>query len=128
MIAVNLPKQMLPKKETQNQTVLVAELWYGSNMLYRGLHYFVKPKNLALQKASIETRLEKTDGGYVVHLKTDKLAKNVFLYSAEDVHFEENFFDLLPGEEKVVPLKTNTAHLTEKSIRVKSLFDTAEYP
>jgi beta-mannosidase len=124
----HLSLNRLPAGEKQKSTVLVAELWYGSNMLYRGLYYFKKPKDLALQKASIETSLEKTDGGYFVHLKTNKLAKNIFLYSAEDVHFEENFFDLLPGEEKVVPLKTNTTHLTEKSIRVKSLFDTAEYP
>lgn len=124
MVGASLPANILPEGNKKKQTVLVAELWYGSNMLYRALHYFAKPKDLALQKPNIEIKLEQTDETYFVHMKTDKLAKNVFLYSVEPLHFEDNFFDLPAGEEKVVKIETKTENLSPNSIRVKSLFDT----
>jgi beta-mannosidase len=124
MVAVSLPENILPKAEKQKATVLLAELWFGSNMIYRALHYFAKPKDLELQKPTIHLKLELVDNAYFVHLKTDKLAKSIFLSTAGDSHFEENYFDLLPGEEKTVFLKTNETALTAKSIRVKSLIDT----
>jgi beta-mannosidase len=45
--------------------------------------------------------------GFAVRLKTDRLAKNLFL-SAEgmDGFFSDNYFDLLPGEEMRIVFRT----------------------
>jgi len=104
--------------------MLIAELWYGSNMLYRAMHYFAKPKELALQKSNIKIKFEKTDGGYFVYLMTNKLAKNVFLSIDADGHLEQNYFDLLPWEERKVFLKTKETDLSDESIVIRSLIDT----
>ncbi len=124
IIAAKLPKHRLPKGKNKNKTMLIAELWYGSNMLYRAMHYFAKPKELALQKSNIKIKFEKTDGGYFVYLMTNKLAKNVFLSIDADGHLEQNYFDLLPWEERKVFLKTKETDLSDESIVIRSLIDT----
>ncbi|RLD40807.1 MAG: hypothetical protein DRI89_11155, partial [Bacteroidetes bacterium] len=124
IIAAKLPKHRLPKGKNKNKTMLIAELWYGSNMLYRAMHYFAKPKELALQKSNIKFKFEKTDGGYFVYLITNKLAKNVFLSIDADGYFGQNYFDLLPWEERKVFLKTKETDLSDESIVIRSLIDT----
>ncbi|MCF6170819.1 MAG: glycoside hydrolase family 2 protein [Bacteroidales bacterium] len=121
---VYLESGMLPRGKSAKNTLLVAELWYGSKMLNRGLRYFAKPKDLALQKPEISMKTEKTKGGYLVRLRSDKLAKFVFLDPGTDDRFDENFFDLLPGDEKEVFLKTDDPSFSGKQIRIRSLYDT----
>ncbi|MEI6881489.1 MAG: glycoside hydrolase family 2 protein [Bacteroidota bacterium] len=88
----------------------------------QSLHYFVKPKELDLSKAAIKL---KYISNKTIEITTDKLAKNVFLSSEDElVGFEDNYFDLLPNEKKIVKLN-GKLHLNVKpKIKVKSLFDT----
>jgi beta-mannosidase len=78
-------------------------------------HYFVKPKELQLKKPTIEIKIV---GETLIELKTNTLAKNVYL-QANDAFFEENYFDLLPGIPKII--KTEKATQETKAM---SLFDT----
>lgn len=77
-------------------------------------HYFVKPKELQLAKPTIELKIV---GETLIELKTNTLAKNVYL-QAKDAFFEENYFDLIPGIPKIIKTEKPT-HET----KVLSLFD-----
>jgi beta-mannosidase len=77
-------------------------------------HYFVKPKELQLEKPTIELKIV---GETLIELKTNTLAKNVYL-QAKDTFFEENYFDLIPGIPKIIKTEKPT-HET----KVLSLFD-----
>ena len=77
-------------------------------------HYFVKPKELQLEQPTIEIKIV---GETLIELKTNTLAKNVYL-QAKDTFFEENYFDLLPGIPKIIKTKKPT-----QETKVLSLFD-----
>ena len=78
--------------------------------------FFAKPKNLKLQKPNIQIR---TIDEVTIEVSTDVLAKDVFLSSENDTFFEDNYFDLLPNERRIIKLSKAV-----KGIKVKSLFDT----
>jgi hypothetical protein len=40
-----------------------------------------------------------------ITLRSNTLVKSLFLFTEEDVRFEHNYFDLLPGELMVIPYK-----------------------
>lgn len=80
------------------QAVLSVRLLLPDNKEKRGLYYFVKPREMELKEPKIVvTKIGETMIGVI----TDVLAKNVFL-EASGVKFEDNYFDLLPGEKKII--------------------------
>ena len=66
-------------------------------------------------KAHISSSVKKVDGGYEITLTSDNFARGVFM-SIDGIRnfFEDNYFDILPGESRMV--KVNTA-LTEKEFK-----------
>lgn len=102
----------LPKFKKE-KTVLILE--FNNNQKKAVTHhYFVKPKELQLEKPTIEIKIV---GETLIELKTNTLAKNVYL-QANDAFFEENYFDLIPGIPKII----KTQKPTQETI-VMSLFD-----
>jgi beta-mannosidase len=81
-------------------------------------YFFVKSKYLKLTEPEIKI---KTIDGLTVAISTNVLAKNVFLSSENEVFFEDNYFDLLPNEKRIIKLSKSI-----KNIKVKSLFDTTK--
>ena len=79
-------------------------------------HYFFKPKDLQITKPNIQI---KNIDEVTIEISTDVLAKDVFLSSENDTFFEDNYFDLLPKEKRIVKLSKPV-----QNIKVKSLFDT----
>lgn len=78
--------------------------------------FFAKPKDLKLQKPNIQIR---NIDEVTVEISTDVLAKNVFISSENEVFLEDNYFDLLPNEKRIIKMSKAV-----KEIKVKSLFDT----
>ncbi len=83
-------------------------------------HFFAKPKNLKLLKPEIEVGLKKQDGGYLLLLTSDVLAKDVQLSTTANGFFEDNYFDLLPNVGKRVFFKTG-AKLSSADVQLKTL-------
>ncbi|TVZ55411.1 beta-mannosidase [Lutibacter sp. Hel_I_33_5] len=79
--------------------------------------YFSKPKNLKLPKGEIEQQISKIEKGFKITLESDVLQKGVFLYSKAKGHFSDNFFDLLPNENKVIEFKTKATKLDDLQIK-----------
>lgn len=102
----------LPKFEKEKTVLVIA---FTSNKKKTvAHHYFVKPKELQLEKPTIELKIV---GETLIELKTNTLAKNVYL-QANSAFFEENYFDLIPGFPKIIKTQKPT-----QEIKVMSLFD-----
>jgi beta-mannosidase len=102
----------LPAFDKQ-KTVLQVE-FKGKNTQSVAYHYFVKHKDLLLEKPSIEVKIV---GETLIEVKTNTVAKNVYLHS-EDGFFSSNYFDLIPGFPKIIKIDKPT-----NAIQVFSLFD-----
>ena len=85
----------------------------------KSLFYFTQPKELNLPKEKIQTSIIKNKDGFSIYLKSKVLQKDIFLSTNEKGHFSDNFFDLLPHEEKVIFFKTNINSL--KGIKIETL-------
>jgi beta-mannosidase len=70
---------------------------------------------------------EHAENGAKVYLQTGALAKDVYLLlpGDENAVFSDNYFDLLPGQETVVNLRTDFAidEITDK-LQIQTLRDT----
>lgn len=86
------------------------------NVITQNTHFFSKPKDLKLSQPSI--RIKKISPAEI-EISTDVLAKDVYLIG--DVHFSDNFFNLLPGISKRIQLSKPL-----EKIEVMSLWDTMQ--
>jgi len=88
------------------------------------IHYFVPPKEMKLEKDSIEINVTEVAQGYQIDLYTRKLAKGVVLSTPMQGDFNDNYFDLLPFEQKRVTFFTGE-HVDDfkKSLELFSLID-----
>jgi len=101
--------------EIQKNSIVAAE-----NILY-----FVEPKELMLDKPDIHAKISTTKNGYLLTLSSYKLAKNIYVdFENTDVMISDNFFDLLPAEQKTIELKSVlTIEELNKKLKLKSLID-----
>jgi beta-mannosidase len=76
------------------------------------IHYFKKPKDLRLPMEGFEIKTNTVSQGIEISLKATTLQKNVFLYTNTPGHFTDNFFDLLPGQEKKIIFETKEPQST----------------
>lgn len=100
-------------KFTKEKTVLQLE-FICNNKKTIAYYYFVKPKELQLEKPTIEIKIV---GETLIELKANTLVKNLYL-QANDTFFKENYFDLVPGIPKII--KTDKPSM---KIKMVSLFD-----
>lgn len=103
------------------RNVVLQASFTNKNNNFNALHYFNSPKNLDIQNPNIRI---KYIGNNQIEITTDVLAKNVFLsFKNEQIKFDNNYFDLLPNEKKIIQISSNfnTADLLD--INVKTLFD-----
>ena len=129
-LAATLPAGALEKLDDRKQIYLRGRLLQDGQVVHENLYYFVPPKELALsENPGIGVQLKTTGiGQYELRLKAEKLAKNIFLqFEASEGFFSDNYFDLQPGEEKVINFREDQMRelpLTVEKLRVKSLVDT----
>lgn len=108
------------------QLVLSASLKDENGKLIDRLHYFTESKKLLLLEPKIITEVIEITDGYEISLKTNNLAKNIFLnFEGIAGHFTENYFDLLPNKPKKIKfLTTEKIENSNKLLSIKSLVDT----
>lgn len=117
----------LLSKFNRNRIFLEMGLWLNRKNIAPGFFYFVPPKELELEKPQISFKVGRIEdiGGTVLVLKTNKLAKNVYIWSdIQNIKFERNYFDLLPGRTARVRIRGFVDQdKFEKSIHIISLTD-----
>ena len=84
------------------------------NEAERATALFFNENKLRLPAANVRTEVVSTEGGVArVKVSSDKYARFVRLHSdAADAPFDDNFFDLLPGETRVVTVPLGSADPT----------------
>lgn len=113
---------LIPDTVSRNSLMLKAQVIDGSNVLSENSHFFVRPKDLDLKPSQVE--LEYLSNELLLLRCIDYLAKSIYL-EAEGVEFFPNFFDLLPGEEKLVLIKPHAAEReTPIELKVNHLYNT----
>ena len=98
----------------------------GGEILAENTIYFTAPKALSLPKPRVKFSVQENEDEYMVVLSTDHLAKNLHITSELVGNFSNNFFDLLPGESKMVSIpKSEGSDLNSfrASIAVQTLVD-----
>ena len=110
----------------RNEVVVTLQIRHGGKALYNGHKFLALPKELALPRPHLTQAIETTPQGVTLTLTTDCLAKDVFIeIPTQGADFSDNFFDLLPGERKVVTIEG--ANITPDDIariRIRTLTDT----
>ncbi|MFN7119561.1 MAG: beta-mannosidase [Saprospiraceae bacterium] len=102
LYAVFNVKDML-QKARRDEVFVRIRVWQEEKMVAQTLHYFAPPKDLKLQTPGIHYQIDETN--QTLTLSANTLVKNLYLYADSAVQFADNYFDLLPGETKVVPYK-----------------------
>lgn len=85
--------------------------------------YFAYPKDQKLPEANIETSVRRRGDAIEMTLKTDKLARDIFVeVPVQGVRFTDNFFDLLPGQRKKITMTSPEGHsLNDFTFRLHQL-------
>jgi len=98
--------ELLQKVDSRN-ILLTTELIKEGNVIADNVFYFRPFKELNIPTPSVTYSITKTDKGYSLLFTSDKLAKNVLIETGDEhVTLSDNYFDLLPGKEKKVEMKT----------------------
>jgi beta-mannosidase len=99
--------EFLYRKDTRN-LLFSAELIENGKTISRNIFFFRPFKELNVPAPQVDYTIVKTDSGFDIELKTDKLAKNVYLQMGdEEGFFSDNYFDMLPGEKVIINLETD---------------------
>jgi beta-mannosidase len=114
------------EKADLNTVMLIADLISADTLIDREIKYFVKPKDLSLPDPGIEVQVSEKAAYFEVSVTSEKLAKNVFLGTDLSTdHFSDNYFDLLPGQEKKVTYpKVADIEQFRDRLKVISLYQT----
>ena len=123
-----IPTKDLAAYGDLNNKLVHAKLVSKSNaMLADNYFYFKSPKSLNLLKPQISYILSQNDSEFKLVVTTDKLAKDVFVYTNSSGNLSDNYFDLLPGMKKIITIGkefVDDVSSFESSIKITSLRDT----
>jgi beta-mannosidase len=120
-IMMRIDKSTLDRYDLKNALLFVCAQ-EGDRLLDESFFLFDSPKNLPAVRPLVTYRLEPTHKGYNITLQTDVFAQKVYLRSDVDGFFSDNYFDLLPGREKVVYFRTEES-VSEDNVSVMNLAD-----
>jgi beta-mannosidase len=118
------------------RVILVAELSENGKRLSRSVFAFVKTKDLVLPAPELVTTVEaRGEAGFGIKITARRFARDVYLTSTGDTDakvatvdgfFDDNDFDLLPGETTTVsfrPAASATTEAVRAALRVISIVD-----
>lgn len=110
------------------RVIFYAQLRIDNKDMERNIFYFAPAKDMNLEVPNLDivtSKVAKDKGVVYIRLKTDKLARNVYLSLDNAVatdHFEENYFDLLPGETRTIRLQTGQLpEIIHQALKVTTL-------
>ncbi len=117
IVAGEVPQRWKGKK--LRHLVLVAD-WKGTDgVSAHNLYYPEWPKDQKLPETEVRSVVAPAGKGYQVTLTSNQLAVGVYLnFPGVDGHFSDNYFDLLPGETRVVTFAPQQTGVTLPKLEV----------
>ncbi len=114
---------LIPETD-RNRCFLQMNVFRKDHLLSHNSLYFAIPRELKLEEPGLQLKSEKVFDKIFLFLRSNKLAKNVYLdHPGQDGFFSDNFFDLLPGEEKIVIFQSDKKNPDPGIFTFLSLFD-----
>ena len=99
-------KDVLSSYNDKMETYLEYRLYTEKGIESEGTLLFVKPKHFLLKDPEIKAEITEKEDRYLISLTSKALAKYVELnIEGEDIIFMDNYFDLVPGNEKVIEVE-----------------------
>jgi beta-mannosidase len=124
---MSVPLEDFARVKDAAKVFLHCELTSGSRVASANNVYFKPYKELSIPTPHVVTNVARTRGSLVVTLKSDTLARAVYLSVAGlEGTFSDNYFDLLPGAETRVEFRATRATSIEvfrAKLRVRTLAD-----
>ncbi len=123
---MTLSMDELPDEGGRRSSLLQARFVDGNDkIISKRDHFMISPKDLDLESASIDALTEMRGDDHYITLTTKKLAKSVYLTleGQPDVKWSENYFDLVPGQDKKIMVSGASGDL-ESILNIMSLVDT----
>lgn len=97
----------LPEGLAWKDAVLVTRFPGADGKVRQETHYLVRPREMQVPEASLQVRAECRSGCWILELRSDGLARDVFLeLPVQGARFTDNYFDLLPGERKRIRIES----------------------
>lgn len=123
--------QLKGLKGSETSTLLKATFKTIEEDTYVAKHYFVRSKFQKLTDPGITWTLHDNNKEAFIMIQAQKLARQVYLVydGEEEIRFEHNFFDLLPGERRRIDIhkrETDKFDLSEFRILVINNFTQTE--
>ncbi len=107
-------------------SVFLCEVLENGKTLSKNSFFFKPFKELKIAKPNVEYDISKVENGFDIEMKTDKLAKNVYLQIGDEQgFFSDNYFDLVPNEKAIINLKTSISEEKLKEVLTLRTLDGA---
>lgn len=104
--------EKIPALKNSSSALLYVSLVSDSHLIDSDIFYFKRPKELKLPYPDIHIHIREKTDRYELEITSDKLCKNLMLISEGNSYsFSDNYFDLLPGETKVVTVFSTLPYL-----------------
>jgi beta-mannosidase len=127
----SLAKADIPESIDPGETLLYCSLEKDGKSISENACYFELPKNQKLVPPGVIAEFKKEQSGFSIILSSEKLARSVTLKADQiEGQFEDNFFDLFPGQKRQVRFVTNStinADEFENAFSYLTLFDLMEF-
>lgn len=99
------------------KTGICVRLYQDSKLLMQKTYLFDKEKNLQLPKSGIKKEINFDGNKLIIKLSADGYARLVKIESSKSMlPFSDNYFDILPGEEKTVTMTVDASLSVEEQI------------
>jgi beta-mannosidase len=123
-VYLSLNEKQILGSTNPDDAFLVVDLLVGGKAVSRNEVFFDRMRNLNLPlKSAIESNIAASPDGYTLKLRSPTLARAVYLSFGDiEVTLSDNYFDLLPGEDAVVHLKTQASQAQlQQALKIVSL-------
>jgi beta-mannosidase len=99
-------KTILQGQKREESMVILYLKNAAGEVIHRRIVYLSEPKDMKLPSAKPKVSITNEGTEYTVKLQSDRLVKGVRLYLPKAKTYSDNYFDILPNEEKVIKIRT----------------------
>lgn len=110
-----------------NDKFITGTIYAGNEIISEKIEYLTAIKNLQLPTPKFKYEVNIIDNFFEVSLVSENLIKNLFIDSMLEYNFSDNYFDLIPNQEKVIRIKRDnyqSVNAFKESLNFLSLYET----
>ncbi|HLN52521.1 MAG TPA: glycoside hydrolase family 2 protein [Lentimicrobium sp.] len=107
-VLATIETDKIPVLQHKTDALLYVTLTVNGKVIESQKFYFSEPKELKLPFPDVNIHIREKPGRYDLEITSKNLCKNLMLVSEGNAYaFSDNFFDLLPGETRVVTVESD---------------------